>query len=77
MEGIALFGAVAMISLAIAAFGSALGQGRAASAAYDAMARQPEAASGIQTALIISLAFMEALTLFVFAMVFILAGQIG
>ncbi|WP_345740925.1 ATP synthase F0 subunit C, partial [Succinatimonas hippei] len=41
-----------------------LGQGMAAAKAMDAIARQPEAAGDIRTSLILSLAFMEALTIY-------------
>lgn len=68
--------ALAIIGLALAAFGSATGQGRTAAAAMDAIWRQPEAAGKIQTAMMIALAFMEALTLFVFAIVFLLSGKL-
>lgn len=77
ISSLGLFAAVAMLALAVAAAGSATAQGRAASAAFDAVARQPEAAGNIQSALILSLAFMESLTLFVFAMIFILSGQVS
>lgn len=77
MDPVALFGAAAIIGTAIAAFGSATGQGRTASAAMDAIWRQPEAFGNIQTAMLLALAFMEALTLFVFALTFVLVGRIG
>ena len=52
------------IGLGIAALGSALGLGRAVSAAMEAMGRQPEAAGRIQTGMIIGSAFIEALTIY-------------
>ncbi|MGE5591588.1 MAG: ATP synthase F0 subunit C [Bacillota bacterium] len=64
------FGVAAVVALAIAAFASATAQGRTASAAMDAIWRQPEAAGRIQTAMMLALAFMEALTLFVLAVAF-------
>lgn len=48
----------------IAAFGGSLGQGRAAAAAMDGIARQPEAAGKIQTAMIIGLALIESLVIY-------------
>ncbi|HEY8449677.1 MAG TPA: ATP synthase F0 subunit C [Bacillota bacterium] len=77
MTAVGLFAALAVIGLALAAIGAATAQGRAASAASDAIARQPEAFSNIQTAMILSLAFIESQTLFVFAMIFILAGRVS
>ncbi|MFO7274909.1 MAG: ATP synthase F0 subunit C [Bacillota bacterium] len=77
ITGIAFFSALAVIGLAFAAFGSALGQSRAAAAAMDAIWRQPEAAGRIQTALILSLAFIESLTLFTFALAFLFAGRVA
>ena len=50
------------LAIAIATIGPGLGQGMAAAKAMDAIARQPEAAGDIRTSLILSLAFMEALS---------------
>lgn len=72
-----LFGALGVIAIAAAAIGSALSQSRAAVAAFDAIWRQPEAGGTIQTSLILTLAFMEALTLFVFLLIFMLSGTIA
>ena len=77
MTAVGLFAALAVVALALAAIGAATAQGRAASAASDAIARQPEASSNIQTTMILSLAFIESQTLFVFAMIFILAGRVS
>jgi F-type H+-transporting ATPase subunit c len=54
------------MTIAVVAIASALSQGWVGSRAMDAMARQPEAAGTIQTSLLLSLAFIEALTLFTF-----------
>lgn len=72
----AYFAAAAVIGIGIAAFGSAHGQGMAVSAAMDALWRQPEVGGRIFTSMILALAFMEALTLFVFALIFILLGRV-
>jgi F-type H+-transporting ATPase subunit c len=50
--------------LPIAVLGGAAGQGRAASAALDGIARQPEAAGKIQVAMIIALALIESLVIY-------------
>ena len=65
------------LGLAIAAFGSALGLGRAVSAAMEAMGRQPEAATNIQTGMIIGCALLEALTIYALVAVFVLQGKIA
>jgi F-type H+-transporting ATPase subunit c len=64
------------LGLGIAAFGGALGQGRAAAAALEGMARQPEAIPQIQTAMIISLAFVESLVIYMLVIAFILNGKL-
>ena len=64
------------IGLPIAAFGGALGQGRAAAAALEGIARQPEAAGRIQTAMIIALALIESLVIYALLSFFMLQGKI-
>ena len=65
------------LALGMAAMASAFGLGRAVSAAMDAMARQPEAGGQIQTAMIIGCALIEALTIYVLVLAFVLQGKIG
>ncbi len=65
------------LALGIAALASAFGLGRAVSAAMDAIARQPEAAGQIQTAMIIGCALIEALTIYVLVIAFVLGGKIS
>jgi F-type H+-transporting ATPase subunit c len=65
------------IGVGIAAFGSALGIGRAVGSAMEAMGRQPEAAGKIQTAMIVGAAFIEALTLYALLVFIMLQGKIG
>jgi len=64
------------IGLPIAAFGGALGQGRAAAAALEGIARQPEAAGRIQTAMIIALALIESLVIYALLSFFLLNGKV-
>lgn len=54
----------AAFAIGIAAFGGALGQGRAASAALDGIARNPNAASKISTPMILGLALIESLVIY-------------
>lgn len=63
------------ICLAVAALGGALGQGRAAAAALDGIARNPAAAGKIQTPLILSLAFIESLVIYALIIAFQLVGK--
>jgi F-type H+-transporting ATPase subunit c len=59
------------IGMGIAAGLCGLGQGRATASAAEALARNPGARPGIQLFLFIGLAFIESLTLFTFALLFV------
>ena len=50
---------------------AAQGQGKVASAACEALGRNPAARAGIQMAMILGLAFIESLVLFTFVMIFV------
>ena len=58
--------------LPVAVLSAAMAQGRAASAALEGIARQPEAAGRIQTAMIIGLALIESLVIYSLLMFFLL-----
>ena len=62
--------------LPVAVLSAALGQGKAASAALEGIARQPEAAGPIQTAMIIGLALIESLVIYALLMFFMLQGKL-
>jgi F-type H+-transporting ATPase subunit c len=62
----------AAIAIAVAVLGGALGQSRAAAAALDGIARNPGAQEKIQTPLILSLALIESLVLFGFAIAYLI-----
>jgi F-type H+-transporting ATPase subunit c len=64
------------LAVALAAIGSAYGLGKAVTAAMEAMGRQPEAASRIQTGMIIGCAFIEALTIYALLTVILLMGKV-
>ena len=66
----------AALALALTAVATAVAQGITASKAMDAIARQPEAAGSIRGALVISLALMEALTIYGMLVAFMLVGKI-
>ncbi len=61
----------AALGIGIAAFGGALGQGKAASAALDGIARNPAASGKIFVPMIISLALIESLVLYAFVISFV------
>ena len=63
--------------VAVAAFGGGLGQGRIAAAACEGIARNPGAAGGVRAAMILGLVFVETLTLFTFALGFLLDLKLG
>jgi len=58
-------------AIAIAAGLAAQGQGKVASAACEALGRNPAARPGIQLALILGLAFIESLVLFALVIIFV------
>jgi F-type H+-transporting ATPase subunit c len=58
--------------VAVAALGGGLGQGRIAAAACEGIARNPGATAGVRGAMILGLVFVETLTLFTFALGFLL-----
>ena len=59
------------IGIALAAGLCGIGQGKAIASATESVARNPGATASIQLLLILGLAFIESLTLFTFAMIFI------
>lgn len=63
-------------AIAIAAFGGALGQSKAAVAALEGIARNPGAAGKVQTPMIIALALIESLVIYALVIAFLLQGKI-
>ena len=59
------------LGMGLAAGLCGLGQGRAVGSTTEALARNPGTRAGLMTFLIIGLAFIESLTLFTFAMVWL------
>jgi F-type H+-transporting ATPase subunit c len=59
------------IAYAIAVFGCAFAQGKATVAACEGMARNPGAAAAIRLALILGLVFIESLSLYMFAVLYL------
>lgn len=60
------------IAIGIAAFGGALGQGRAAAAALEGIARNPNASGKIFTPMILGLALIESLVIYALVIAFML-----
>jgi F-type H+-transporting ATPase subunit c len=73
MDGIGLIGIGAGLGAGLAIVGGGGGIGRLASAAMEAMARQPEAANDIKGTTIITAAFIEGVTLFAVVVCLLLA----
>ncbi|MGQ9881414.1 MAG: ATP synthase F0 subunit C [Armatimonadota bacterium] len=76
--GLYLFGLALAVGfgLPVAVLSAAIAQGRAAVAALEGMARQPEAAGSIRTSMIIALAFIESLVIYALLMFFLLQGKL-
>ena len=66
----------AAIAIAVSTVFPAIAQGLTAKAAMESIARQPEAAKNIRSSLIISLAMMEALTIYGLLIAFMLIDKI-
>ncbi len=64
LQAVNLGAAVAPLAAALAVLAAAWGIGKIGSNALEAMARQPEAAGSLQTAMIVSAALIEGATLF-------------
>lgn len=71
-----MFALAAGLAIGVAGAGAAIGQGRAAASALEGIARNPGVAGKMQTPLLLSLAFMEALGIFAFVIAFIVSGKI-
>ena len=76
MTDSAIIAIAAAISIAFSTIGPALGQGKTAAAAMESIARQPDAAGEIRSSLIISMATMEALTIYGLLIAFMLVAKV-
>ncbi len=72
-----LIAIAAGLAIGIAALGGGIGQGRAAAAALDGIARNPGAAGQIRGPMILGLALIESLVIYALIIAFILAGKVG
>jgi F-type H+-transporting ATPase subunit c len=71
-----LIALAANVGIGIAAFGSAIGQGRMAASAMESIGRNPNSSGQIFVPMIIGLAFIEALTLYALVIAFFLQAKI-
>jgi F-type H+-transporting ATPase subunit c len=74
-DGDGMVGLGAGLAVGLAALGCGMGQGRLAEGAMSGMARNPGAAGGIRTSMLLALAFPESLVLFCFAIAFLLMDK--
>ncbi len=72
----AIIAIAAALAIALSTIGPAIAQGLTAKAAMESIARQPDAAKEIRSSLIISLALMEALTIYGLLIAFMLLAKI-
>lgn len=63
------------LAIALAAFGGALGQARAAAAALEGIARNPGARGQVFVPFILALALIESLVLYALIIAFVLSGK--
>ena len=76
MTDSAIIAIAAALSTAFSTIGPAMGQGKTAAAAMESIARQPDAAGDIRSSLIISMAMMEALTIYGLLIAFMLVAKV-
>lgn len=72
METEAVKSIAAALAIGIGSIGPALGIGLLAGKGLEAVGRNPEAASKVQTAMILAIAFAEAISIYAFVMALII-----
>ena len=77
MTANSIYAIAAALAIALSTIFPALGQGKAAKTALESIARQPDAAKEIRSTLLLSLALMEALTIYGLLIAFMLVGKIS
>jgi F-type H+-transporting ATPase subunit c len=68
---------VAGLTIAIGSIGPALGEGRAAAAAMEAMARQPDLQNSLTRTLFVSLAMIESTAIYCLVIAMLIIFQVG
>lgn len=76
MNSEAIIAIAAAIAISVSTMGPAIAQGLTAKSAMESIARQPDSAKDIRSTLIISLALMEALTIYGLLIAFMLVNKI-
>ena len=76
MNSSAIIAFAAAAAIALSTIGPAIAQGLTAKAAMESIARQPDSANDIRSTLIVSLALMEALSIYGLLIAFMLIGKI-
>ena len=76
MEGNGLIALAAAVAIGLAALGGTMAQGKAASAALEGIARNPEAQGKIFTPMILGMALIESLVILAFVIAFMIQGKI-
>ena len=72
----AVIALAAGFGIAIAAFGGAMGQGRAIAAGLEGIARNPSAQNKIFIPMIVGLALIESLVIYALVIAFVLVGKL-
>ena len=75
--GFGLYAIGAALAVGLAALGGGIGQGKAAAAALEGIARNPGASGKIFVPMILGMALIESLVLFGLIIAFILSGKIA
>ncbi len=75
MEGTGLIALSAAITISLAVLGGTTAQGKAASAALEGIARNPEAQGKIFTPMILAMALIESLVILGFVIAFMIQGK--
>lgn len=76
MEHGGLMALAIAFGIGLAAFGGALGQSRAASAALEGISRNPNASDKVFVPMILGLAFIESLVLFTWVLMFLMLNKL-
>ena len=72
-----MFAIAMVVGAGLAALGCGIGQGKAVAAAMDGLARNPGAWKTMSTPFLMGIAFVEALTLFVWVLAILVYGAMG
>ena len=75
MTDSAIIAIAAALAIAFSTIFPALSMGKTAAAAMESIARQPEAAGQVRSTLIVSMALMEALTIYGLVIAFLLVAK--